>query len=135
MDWQLVAEGTATSLINLPQYEEDLPEGSYNMLELALSLPVTDGVAQELEDALKDAGVMDVKVVNFQNPHLQIYFTKGFPWLAIIVALVLAAAILIISWRLLTYIGSVAPWAVPWVLLAGIAAVTVVGVCLVRRAT
>jgi len=133
MGWQLVAEGSVTSLINLPQYEEELPEGSYNMLELALRLPVSDGVAQTLEDALVEAGIPDVKVVNFQNPHLQIYFTKGFPWLAVIVALVLVAAILIISWRLLTYIGSVAPGAVPWLILAGLAAVTAAGVYLIRR--
>jgi len=135
MGWQLVAEGNAISLINLPQYEDQLAEGSRNMLELALNIPVTDGVAQTLEDALREAGVMNVEVRNFSNPHLQIYFTKGFPWLAVIVPLVLALALVIASWMLLTYIESVAPGAVPWVILAGIVAVTAASVYLVRRTT
>jgi len=133
MSWKLVAEGPVATLTALPQYEEQLPESSYNMLELALSLPVSDGVAQTLEDALVEAGIPDVKVVNFQNPHLQIYFTKGFPWLAVILALVLVAAILIIGWRLLTYVETVAPGAVPWLILGGLAALTAASVYLIRR--
>lgn len=136
MAWELVAEGGVISLANLGQYEEHLPEGSRNLLELELRLPVTDGVAQTLEDVLKDAGVADVKVVNFQNPHLRIYFTKGFPWLAMIVAAVLASlviAALVIAWRLFTYVGGIAPEAIPLLALAAVAAITVVGIYLVRR--
>ena len=125
MGWEMVAEGGVVDLINLPQYENQLEEGSRNMLELELRLPVTDGVAQTLEDVLRDAGVEGVRVVNFRNPHLKIYFTKGFPWLAVIVGIILASLIviaLVIAWKLITYIGGIAPGAIPILALATVAA-------------
>ncbi len=136
MAWEMVAEGSIFNLNDLPQYENQLEEGSRNMLELKLRLPVTDGVAQALEDVLRDAGVEGVRVVNFQNPHIKIYFTKGFPWLAVIVGIILASLIviaLVIAWKLITYIGGVAPGAIPLLALAAVAAITVVGIYLVRR--
>ena len=138
MGWDLVGQGDAVQLVNLANLEDQLEEGSRNMLELALRLPVTDGVAQTLENALRDAGVADVQVVNCQNPHLQIYFTKGFPWLAVIAAVVIGSlviAALVIAWKLLTYIGGISPVAIPLLALAAIGVVTCVGIYLVRRQT
>lgn len=135
---ELVGQGSSLELVNLAAYEDELEEGSRNMLELNLRLPVTEGVAQTLEDALRNAGVMDVKVVTLSNPHLRIYFTKGFPWLAVIAAIVIASlviAALVISWKLFTYIGGVSPEAIPLLILAGLAALTVAGIYLVRRKT
>ena len=138
MAWELVAQGDVIALANMGEYENYLPEGSHNLLELDLRLPVTEGVAQTLEDALRDAGVEDVSVVPIGSPKLRIYFTKGFPWLAVIAATILgliAIAVLVIAWRLFTYVGVVAPEAIPLLILAGIAAVTVIGIYLVRRKT
>ena len=137
MGWELVTQGDAIALANLGQYENYLQEGSRNLLELDLRLPVTEGVAQTLEDALRDAGVMDVRVTT-ASPKLKIYFTKGFPWLAVIAAIILGlivVAALVIAWRLFTYVGAVAPEAIPFLILAGIAVVAVVGIYLVRRKT
>lgn len=131
MAWEEVASGTAFDLINLSQYEEQLPEGSRNLLELYLRLPVTEGVAQALEDALRAAGVPDVKVTT-ASPMLKIYFTKGFPWLAVIAGVIIAAIVvfgLIVMWKLATEV----PVAIPLLALAAIATATVVGIYLVRR--
>lgn len=138
MGWELVTQGDVIALANLGQYENYLPEGSHNLLELDLRLPVTEGVAQTLEDALRDAGVEDARVVPIGSPKLRIYFTKGFPWLAVIAAAILGlivVAALVIAWRLFTYVGAVAPEAIPLLILAGIAVITVVGIYLVRRKT
>ena len=138
MSWNLVGQGNVLAVADLAQYEGQLKEGSRNMLELALRLPVTDGVAQTLEDALKSAGVTDVRVVNYQNPHIRIYFTKGFPWLAVIagvIVLSLVIAALVISWKLFTYIGEVSPVGIPLLALAAISGATVVGIYLVKRRT
>jgi len=100
--WQQVAEGNAFDLINLSQYEGQLAEGQRGLLELNLTMPVSVGVAQTLEEQLRNAGVIDVRVTT-ASPMLRIYFRKGFPWLAVIAAVVLGLivlAILIIGWRL-----------------------------------
>ena len=111
MGWDLVSQGSAGALVNLPQYEDQLEEGSRNLLLLDLRLPVTEGVAQTLENALRDAGVEDVRVMPINSPQLRIYFTKGFPWLAVIVGIILASlviAALVIAWTLFTLIVAVA---------------------------
>ena len=133
--WELVAEGPAASLVYLGNYEDRLQEGSYNLLQLALRLPVSEGVAQSLEDALRNVGVEDVRVET-ASPVLKIYFRKGFPWLAVIAGIILASLIvaaLVISWKLLTYIGEVAPGAIPILALAAVAAITVTGIYLIKR--
>ena len=134
MAWQEVAEGDALDLINLGQYESQLNEGSSNLLQLALRLPVSQGVADDLENLLREAGVEDVRVT-IGSPILNIYFKKGFPWLAVITAIILASlvvAALVISWKLFTMVPKAA---IPFLILAGIATVTVVGVYWIRRET
>lgn len=135
MAWELVAEGPVITLFNLGQYENELPEGSYNLLQLALRLPVSEGIAQMLEDKLRVAGVENIRVET-ASPMLRIYFTKGFPWLAVMAAIILASLViiaLVISWKLVTYIAEVAPAAIPIMAIAVVAAITVVGVYLVKR--
>ncbi len=100
--WEEVAEGSFWQLADLSQYEPYFEEGSRGLLELDLRLPVSQNVAQNLEDMLVEAGVADVKV-RTASPMLQIFFRKGFPWLAIIAAIILGLiilAILIIGFRL-----------------------------------
>ena len=129
--WQEVAEGDALDLINIGQYEDLLDEGSSNWLQLALRLPVSQGVADDLENLLREAGVEDVRVT-IGSPILNIYFKKGFPWLAVIATLVLASVVLVLTWKLFTMVPTAA---IPFLALAGIAAVTIIGVYLIRRET
>lgn len=116
--WEKVAEGGFLQLANLSQYEPYFEEGDRGLLELDLRLPVSEGVAQELEDMLTEAGVPDVKV-RTASPMLRIFFRKGFPWLAVIAAIIIGLivlAILIVSWRLFREV----PGAVPLFAIAGL---------------
>ncbi len=100
--WEEVAEGSFWQLANLSQYEPYFEEGDRGLLELDLRLPVSEGVAQDLEDMLREAGIPDVKV-RTASPMLRIFFKKGFPWLAVIAAIIIGLivlAILIVGFRL-----------------------------------
>lgn len=102
MAYKLVTTGSATDLAQLDQYEDEFREGDSGMLEVDLRLPVSQGVASSLEDQLRKAGVEGVRVVT-ASPRLKIYFNKGFPWLAVIAAIILGMlviAILVVGWRL-----------------------------------
>jgi len=138
MAWEFVAQGNVIELANLGQYEGQLPEGCFNRLELDLRLPVSDWVAQNLEEQLRAAGIPDVTVTT-ASPLLRIYFTKGFPWLAVIAAAVLgliALSILIVAWRLYTDVSGDVPPPIPQIaliVLLVLGAVLVVSV--VRRKT
>ncbi|KKK88919.1 hypothetical protein LCGC14_2738300 [marine sediment metagenome] len=109
--WQEVAEGSFWQLADLRQYEPYFEEGERGLLELDLRLPVSEDVAQQLEDKLKEAGVAEVKVTT-ASPMLKIYFKKGFPWLAVIAAItigLIVLAILIVGWRLFVEVPGAAP--------------------------
>ena len=131
MAWEEVAEGGVLNLGNVSQYESQLEEGSRNWLQLSLRMPVSAGVAADLENILHEAGVENVQVTT-SSPVLNIYFNKGFPWLAVIAAIIIASlvvAALVISWKLFTEV----PWAIPYLALGGIALATLIGIYLVRR--
>jgi len=136
MAFELVAEGSVATLPDLPEYEANLKEGSDNMLKLQLSVPVSEGVAETLENALIDAGVANVSVTT-GSPVLNIRWTKGFAWLPVIVAVILASillAVIIVSWQLFTDIKETAPWAIPFLLIGGIVLLGAAGVYIARRA-
>lgn len=100
--YKLIAQGGILDANDLAQYEDYFDEGDKGLLELDLRLPVSQSIAQGLENKLREAGVQDVRVTT-ASPMLRIYFRKGFPWLAVIAAAVLgliALAILIVGWRL-----------------------------------
>jgi len=116
--WEEVADGSFWQLSNLSQYEPYFKEGSRGLLELDLRLPVSQNVAQDLEDKLREAGVEDVKV-RTASPMLQIFFKKGFAWLAVIAAIIIGLivlAILIVGFRLFREV----PGAVPLFAIAGL---------------
>jgi len=102
MTWELIGEGGIIDFSEAYQLEGEIAEGQKALMELDLRLPVSQGVAQELEDRLKEAGVEGCRVTT-ASPLIKIYFTKGFPWLPVIVGVILAMAtlvILIIGWRI-----------------------------------
>lgn len=102
MAYELIGSGGILDAVELSSYESQLAEGDKALIELDLRLPVSQGIASELAEKLRQAGVQGVSVTT-ASPLLRIYFKKGFPWLAVIAAAVLGLivlAILIIGWRL-----------------------------------
>lgn len=102
MGYELLGSGGLLDAGQIVQYDNYIGEGQRALVELDLRLPVSAGVAQELENKLKQAGVEDVRVTT-ASPLVRIYFRKGFPWLAVIVAAVAAMAILavlVVGWRI-----------------------------------
>jgi len=102
MAYEKVASGGIFDLGVLSSYESYLSEGDQGLLELDLRTSVSQSIVSQLENQLKQAGVEDARVTT-GSPKLKIYFKKGFPWLAIIVAIVLGLvvlAVLIVGWNL-----------------------------------
>lgn len=101
--WTEVASGDPMDLYAIRSYDELIPEGSRGMLKLNLRLPVSQSTADAIEDALRTAGIPDV-YVRTASPELKIFFKKGFPWLPVIVGviipLLIILAITVISWQL-----------------------------------
>lgn len=100
--YEFVASGGIFDAAQFAQYESYLGEGDRGLVELDLRMPVSQSLASELENKLKQAGVEGVGVTT-ASPMLRITFRKGFPWLAIIAATVLGMivlAVMIVGWRL-----------------------------------
>ena len=109
MAYQLVASGNVLALANLGQWESQLDEGDKALLELDLRLPVSQDIASKLEEQLRQWGVPEVRVTT-ASPMLKIFFRKGFPWLAVLAAVILGLivlAVLIVGWRLFKEIGAI----------------------------
>ena len=129
MAYEQIASGGILDATELASYESQLAEGDRALLELDLRLPVSAGVAQTLEDQLKQRGIPEVRVVT-ASPMLRIYWRKGFPWLFVIATLVLLLAILIIGWRLFKEVAAVIP---PVPLSIGLIALIVLGIVILAR--
>ncbi len=102
MAYELITAGGILDLPRLGEYETSMDEEELGLLELDLRLAVSPSISAELESQLQQAGVVDVRVTSASSM-LKIYFRKGFPWLAVIAAIILGLivlAILIIGWRL-----------------------------------
>ena len=106
--WQQVTQGEFLDLNKLRNYDDSLEEGQRGRLDLNLRFPIPGSVSTELEAKLKDAGVEEAKV-NTIGQKMKIGFRKGFPWLAVIAAIILGLvvlAILIMTW---TFFKEVVP--------------------------
>ena len=130
--WEEVAEGGVLDLYSgMRYYEQFIPEGSKVLCRFNLRTSLSPTNVTTLEQKMKDAGVKDVKVTT-GSPILNVQFTKGFPWLATVVAVVLIIAALIISWRLFIWVEEVAPGGVKVLLWGGLG---IVGILLLREIT
>jgi len=132
VSYQLVAQGTTLDANEIAIYGDYLEEGQRGMLQLDLRWPVLQSVANGLEDALIEAGVEEAKVTNTSSA-LKIEFRQGFPWLAVIAAIVLGViviAILIIGWRFFREVVSTLP---PATLGLAVIALIVLGVLAISR--
>ena len=123
--WKEVAQGEVLDLYSgMRYYEQFIPEGDKVLWRFNLRAPLSPVTVNSLEQKMKDAGVKDVRVTT-GSPVLNIYFTKGFPWLAIIASLVLIIVVLIISWRILIWIEEAVPGAMNFLLIGGIGVVAI----------
>ena len=123
--WEEVAEGGVLDLYSgMRYYEQFIPEGSKVLCRFNLRQSLSSTTVNTLEQKMKDAGVKDVRVTT-GSPVLNVYFTKGFPWLATIVAVILVIVALIISWRLLIWIEEVAPGSAKLLVIGGLGIVAI----------
>jgi len=123
--WKEVAEGGVTELYSgMRYYDQFIPEGSKVLCRFDLRTSLSPTTVNTLEQKMKDAGVKDVKVTT-GSPILNVQFTKGFPWLATVVAVVLIIAALIISWKILIWVEEVAPGGVKLILWGGLGLVAI----------
>lgn len=102
MSYEMVANGQLVDIPRMKDYEFAFEEGQRGLIQLNLRTSVPSSVAKELENQLKQKGVAEARVTT-GSPRLNIYFRKGFPWLAVIAATILALAVLavlILSWSI-----------------------------------
>lgn len=102
MKYEFLASGGILETAELSRYESMIGEGDRGLVELDLRLPVPQSVANDLQSKLRQAGVEELSV-RTSGSMLQIYFRKGFPWLAVIAAAILGIivlAVLIVGWRI-----------------------------------
>ena len=100
--WQQVRSGSITDLGGLKNLEDMFEEGQRGRLDSNLRLPVSQSVAGELQNRLKQTGVEDARVIA-AGQQMKIEFRKGFPALAVIAATILALvvlAVLILGWQI-----------------------------------
>ena len=128
--WEEIADGGVVDLYSgMQYYEQFIPEGSKVRVRFNLRQSLSPSMVDNLQQRLEDAGVKDVQVTT-GSPILDVSFTKGFPWLTIVIAIVLIIAVLIISWRLLIWLEETVPGATRLVLWAGVG---LVGVLVLRE--
>ena len=102
MTWQKIASGGLLDATDIEQYERDIAEGQRGLLELDLRAPVPQSVVSEFQAKLQEHGVLEAQVTT-GSPLLRVQWRKGFPFLPVILAIILGIvvlAILIIGWRL-----------------------------------
>ncbi len=117
--WKEIADGGVVDLYSgMQYYEQFIPEGSKVRVRFNLRQSLSPSMVDNLQQRLEDAGVKDVQVTT-GSPILDVSFTKGFPWLTIVIAIVLIIAVLIISWKLLIWLEETVPGATRLVLWAG----------------
>lgn len=112
MTWKLVTNGSgASTLTTLPSYESSIAEGQRTRLDLSLSTQVPSEVLTTLQGQLTAQGVAEAQVAPTSSG-VSVTWRKSFPWLAVIVAIILGIivlAILIVSWQFFKEVAEVLP--------------------------
>lgn len=131
--WQLLAEGSGINLITVVGYEDEIGEGQRARLALGLRSPLDPYWAQQLQQQLDTHGVPETEVRTYGND-VDVIYRKGFPWLPVIVAVILGLivlAVLIVSWRFYKE----APVAFSALAILALVGLGALGIYLVRRET
>ena len=128
-DWEFVGQGGVVDIANIAAYEDQIPEGAQFQIGLQLRVPAVASVADTIKSQMIQRGVPDADVTYSGNT-MQIYGRKGFPWLAVIAAIILATLVLVIilvSWSIFKKVipPGLQSWIMP-VLLVG-AAILLIG--------
>jgi hypothetical protein len=100
---KLIAEGNSFDLASIENYEDNYPEGSQGELRLFTSVTVPDEAIQMLQNELDNQGVEMWDRVQQAHNTVLIRFKKGFPWLAVIIGVLLGLIVLlalITMWQL-----------------------------------
>lgn len=98
MAWDEVASGT--NIIDIPNAESYIPEGSRAILRLELGSLPAPSLVLDLQDRLSFMGVSEVSVVS-QGNTIDIHYRKGFAWLPVIIVALIILAIAVVLWRVL----------------------------------
>jgi len=131
--WLEIAEGSGINLATVVGYEDEVAEGQRAKLRLNLTNPLSPSVADDLQQQLDNQGVTDAEVITVGSS-VDIIYRKGFPWLVVIVAVILgliALAILVVSWQFYKE----APVQFSLLAVGGIIAATAVLIYVLRRPT
>ena len=111
MAWEKVASGGLLDATDIEKYEAYIGEGQRALLELALRAPAPDYIVAELQSQLQHHGVREAQVTT-GSPLLRVSWRKGFPFLPVVVGIILGLivlAILIVGWRLFKEVAEVVP--------------------------
>ena len=134
MAWEQVGSGGLLDATELGYYEETfIPEGQRGLLQLDLRMPIPQSIVSQLQSQLRDRGVTEAQV-STGSPVLNISWRHGFPFLAVIVAIVLGLvilAVLITGWRLFKEVVP-AGWQ-PLIGGLGLALLAILGIVLLTR--
>ncbi|MDD5061498.1 MAG: hypothetical protein PHN44_04350 [Candidatus Marinimicrobia bacterium] len=102
MSWEYVGTGGVVDIGRLDKYESSIPEGSKFQVRLALRTSVSQSVVTEIKRQMVARGVTDADATA-AGTTMTITARKGFPWLAVIAAIILAVIVLvaiIVSWSI-----------------------------------
>ena len=111
MAWEQIASGELLDARDIERYEARINEGQRALLELKLRAPAPEYIVTELQSQLQKAGVWEAQVTT-GSPLLRVSWRKGFPFLPVIVGIILGLivlAILIVGWRLFKEIIAAIP--------------------------
>ena len=111
MAWERIASGGLLDARDIERYEAYIIEGQRGLLELDLRAPAPDYIVAELQSQLQKAGVREAQVTT-GSPLLRVSWRKGFPFLPVVVGIILGLimlAILIVGWRLFREVAEVVP--------------------------
>jgi hypothetical protein len=119
-DWEFVGQGGVADIANMAVYEDQIPEGAQFQVGLQLRVPVEALVVDTIKSQMLQRGIPDADVTYSGNT-MQIYGRKGFPWLAVIAAIILATLVLVIilvSWSIFKKVipPALQSWIVPLLL-------------------
>jgi len=133
MSWEQIASGGLLDAKDIEKYEVYIGEGQRALLELDLRAPAPDYIVAELQSQLQKASVREVQVTT-GSPLLHISWRKGFPFLPVVVGIILGLivlAVLIIGWRLFREVIAIIPEPFQGLAVGGVILVLVVVAMLV----
>jgi len=111
MAWQELARGGLLDASKIESYESYIGEGQRGLLELTLRAPVPSFALEQLRSELVKARIKEVQVTT-GSPVVRISWRKGFPFLPVILMILLgivALAILVVGWGFFREIAEVIP--------------------------